>query len=200
MPTAYTAGVGDGTVTDLRTFALQCARAMGACIMQRDDPMADLPKLQEPTDYHLKALKKATADLARLQTLTREQAAQEQSAERIAQAEEDEKSRLKRRETESRYRAMLHAVETWKAPKDHAGLQSFMREQLTRSIEFDCSDYAEKREVLTPEMWRATKRQKAVKDIGYHTAKHAKELERVADRNDWITALYESLPTTEAKP
>src|SRR5690348_5408929 len=52
MPTGYTAEVAEGKVTDFRTFALRCARAFGATIMQRDDPTHDLPKMREESSHH----------------------------------------------------------------------------------------------------------------------------------------------------
>jgi hypothetical protein len=41
MPTGYTAGVADGTITEFREYALLCARAFGACIMLRDEPVEE---------------------------------------------------------------------------------------------------------------------------------------------------------------
>lgn len=73
MPTGYTAGVEDGTVTTLREYALTCARGMGACIMQRDDPMNEPPKKQEPTDYHVKWLAEAKEKLVQLAAMSNEE-------------------------------------------------------------------------------------------------------------------------------
>ena len=47
MPTGYTSGVATGEIKDFKTYALQCARAFGACIMLRDEPMSDeIPKFK----------------------------------------------------------------------------------------------------------------------------------------------------------
>jgi hypothetical protein len=43
MPTGYTAAIGEGIEFD--KFVMQCARAMGACVMMRDEPIG--PKLRE---------------------------------------------------------------------------------------------------------------------------------------------------------
>lgn len=54
MPTGYTAAVEDGTITEFDDFAWQCARAFGALIMMRDDPMsAPIPQKFEPTAEHV---------------------------------------------------------------------------------------------------------------------------------------------------
>jgi hypothetical protein len=71
MPTGYTADVQNGTVTELRDFALSCARAFGACIMMRDDPPGTpIPDQFEPSSYYRIECEKAQAELSRLLTLT----------------------------------------------------------------------------------------------------------------------------------
>jgi hypothetical protein len=47
MPTGYTAPVQSGEIVELEDFILLCARAFGACVMQRDEPMKSLPKIEE---------------------------------------------------------------------------------------------------------------------------------------------------------
>ena len=60
MPTGYTASVADGRVTEFAPFALQCARAMGALIMMRDEPHdAPIPERFEASDYYSKSLAEA---------------------------------------------------------------------------------------------------------------------------------------------
>lgn len=44
MPTGYTAIIEERADLSFRDFALRCARGMCACVMQRDDPMDELPK------------------------------------------------------------------------------------------------------------------------------------------------------------
>ena len=63
MSTGYTCQVADGEITDFKQFLLQCSRAFGACIQQRDDPHSDLPKRMEVSNYHKDELKKAKLDL-----------------------------------------------------------------------------------------------------------------------------------------
>ena len=64
MPTGYTHPVQEGKITELRDFALNCARAFGACVTMRDDPSdTPIPGKFEPSDYHIKALKEAKEDL-----------------------------------------------------------------------------------------------------------------------------------------
>lgn len=65
MPTGYTADVADGKITDFVEYALQCARAFGACIMLRDEPISsEIPEFQ-PSDYNANALAEAEKTLSR---------------------------------------------------------------------------------------------------------------------------------------
>lgn len=194
MPTGYTADVGDGKVTDFRTFALICARQFGACVMQRDDPMHDPPKLVEPSDYHLKRLAEAEAELARLQGMSVDQAGREADAEWATSVRRETERRNKNRATESRYRSMLAEVKKWTPPtSEHAELKRFMADQLRQSIDFDCKEYPSRNRHLTGEEWLAEKRGDAAHDIGYHKAEYKAECDRTAGRNAWIQALYDSL-------
>ena len=72
MPTGYTAGVATGEIKDFKTYALQCARAFGACIMLRDEPMSDEIPEFKPSDHYEKSLAKATADLAAFTAIYRD--------------------------------------------------------------------------------------------------------------------------------
>jgi hypothetical protein len=64
MPTGYTEGVSKGEITDFKVYALRCARAFGACVMLRDEPVTDEIPEFEPSDYHQKRLKEAQTQLA----------------------------------------------------------------------------------------------------------------------------------------
>jgi hypothetical protein len=51
MPTGYTAMIEEREDVTFREFALTCARAFGACIMQRDNSLAEPPKPREVDKY-----------------------------------------------------------------------------------------------------------------------------------------------------
>ena len=66
MPTGYTAKLMEQGQT-FPEFIMSCARAFGALIMMRDDPAnAPIPEKFEPSDYHVRALKKAYVEQTRL--------------------------------------------------------------------------------------------------------------------------------------
>jgi hypothetical protein len=201
MPTGFTSDVADGKVTDLRSFAMMCARGMGALITMRDDSRdAPIPTSFEPNfAYYGDALAKAEADLAEASDLT--------DAECEARAEADYKKAVadragysaERRAKAERYRAMIAKVEAWTC--DAEGLREFMLSRLHESLKFDCGDEGD----LNPRYWPIPVRQtgvewrratieKATKDVGRFSEECAKERARTAERNRWLKALHDSLP------
>lgn len=196
MPTGYTAAIKDGI--DFKTFALDCARAFGACVMLRDEPAGGdkIPEAFEPSDYHLKALEKVRIDMGALDAMTPE----ELEAAAAKKYRESEDRRIARRREilalREAYEAMLAKVNAWTPPTaDHAGLQEFMRTQIEESIEFDCdTDYYDKPTAqLTGAAWAAERQAKLRADAEYHKKGHEDEVKRAAGRTEWIRALRASL-------
>jgi hypothetical protein len=198
MPTRYTAVLGEGKkVVTFREFALNCAHAFGALVLLRDsDPKAEIPRF-EPSDYNSRGLaeaKKKIAEASKWSAAKAQDLADKAYSEAVA---EREKTEQKRKGSEMRYRAMLKEVKAWTPPtSEHEGLKKFMVEQLEESIKFDCGPLGEWYPIpkkLTWEQYRAEVIAKAQKDVLYHAAEHAKEVERTNSRNAWVDALKESL-------
>jgi hypothetical protein len=194
MPTGYTAEVADGKVTDFRTFALRCARAFGAAIMQRDDPMNEPPKLREVSDYTLKYVAERQAKLAALDTMTVEQA-NDAAALAYGEALKEYHASVQREtDTRNRYNAMLAEAVAWEPPTpEHAKLKEFMIQQLTEGRKFDCGYEPTKPVRLSGPMWLAKEKADAARMLGYAHESLEKETASVEQANQWITALYESL-------
>jgi hypothetical protein len=196
MPTAYTADIKDGI--DFKTYAMNCARAFGACVMLRDEPGGGdrIPEAFEPSDYHLKAMEKARSELEALEAMTPAE------CERAAAKawDDDETIRLmclenKRKQREA-YEAMLAKAAAWKAPTpDHEGLRKFMCEQIEQSIDFDCGgDYDNTPIVrLTGEAWVASELARCLRNVQYHEKEYADEVSRAATRTEWVRALRAAL-------
>lgn len=132
MATGYTAGVADGTITNFRTFAMQCARAFGALIEMRDDPMdTPIPTELKPSSYHETALATANARLAELKAMAPDEITQKASADLAQDQAASETYRRARVEENARLRKMAAQVEAWSPPTpDHNGMKDFMLEQL----------------------------------------------------------------------
>jgi hypothetical protein len=197
MPTGYTACIGEGA--DFNKFALGCTRAFGALIMMRDEPGdAPIPERFEPSDYHAKAIKVAEASLRELDGMPLDEAERRANADYAQAMQRNREMIAKNDALRESYTAMLAKVAAWQAPTaDHEGLKTFMREQITQSIDFDCSNeyYLRNAPVkLTAMEWRSKQVEAARRDITYHSKEHADEVGRAATRTDWVKALRESLP------
>lgn len=196
MPTGYTADVGSGKVTDFADFAMQCARAFGACVTMRDDPSdATIPDEFKPSSYHAERLAEAKSELSRLQSMTVDQqevAARDAYEQALAY---QKKYRREKEEQRARYEAMLGKVGDWSPPTpDHVEMKKFMREQLRTSIDFDCGgSYEPEAKKLSRSEWYEVALKKAEHDVNYHMIEHQKEVERAANRTAWVKALRASL-------
>ena len=75
MPTGYTAGILDGTTKDFKQFAKHCSRAF--IVHLRDEPIDSEYKKREVSDYHIKEIEKAKAELKQADSLSDEERAKE---------------------------------------------------------------------------------------------------------------------------
>lgn len=198
MPTGYTSEIEKGI--SFRQFVLLCARGFGACIMQRDDPMSDLPKMQEVSDYHTKEISESEAKLKEIKAMSDDSILEEARKEYEKEIASIEDGLRKKNELHQKYTDMLTRVEGWVPPsKDHDELKNFMIDQIIKSIEFDCSgNFYETRlreaKQLTVSDWKAKKIHDTLWNLNYHQKEYIKERSRVQSRNEWIKKLYESLP------
>jgi hypothetical protein len=195
MPTGYTADVADGKVTDFRTGALRCARAFGATIMQRDDPMDQPPKLREESPYYAESVARDEARVAYLATLTPEEAEREAAAQFDAAMVRHREYEEERTVTRNRYNAMLAQAVQWTPPTpEHQGLKDLMIQQLTESIKYDCGPLWAAPERMSGAEWLAAEQEAAERSLTRSRESLREERERVKEANGWITALYESMP------
>jgi hypothetical protein len=186
-------------------YAFSCARAFGALIMMRDDPMdATIPDEFKPSDYHDKAVATAKKELARLRAMT--------TAEMEAYGQKQKSERLdsliaSKREQDAeiaKCNAMLIDVYAWTPPTtDHEGLKRFMVEQIQKSIRYG-SDYYDREmsavSAKTPEEFHLEAIMSETRNVEYHTVERSKEIDRAAERTKWVKDLRESLqPVLEAK-
>lgn len=198
MPTGYTAAVQSGEITELRDFALRCARGMGALVMMRDEPMdAPIPERFEPSRYNADRLAEVQAELDAVTTMSREEAATEADKAYHAGCVAFDKRQIEREKQARQYEAMIAKVEAWE-PKAE-GIREFMLDQLRQSLDFDCkpvradSPFSGKPKRQTGEEWRAAKVEELTRSIAYHAKANAEEIARTEDRNRWLNDLRASL-------
>lgn len=193
MPSGYTSDIHDGKDVSFQDFALTCARAFGATIMQRDEPLGSKPRLREASAHHRDSLTKARARLAEVKAWS------DDEAERQANAAHSEAISQWRKSTErtvglrERYGSMLDQALAWTPPTDeHRELKEFMVKQLRESLDFDCHDRP-RPERKSGEEFRAEQEAAAQWSVDYHAKGVRDEAKRVRGANAWITALWESL-------
>jgi hypothetical protein len=196
MPTGYTADINDGI--SFETYALNCARAFGACVTLRDERGGGeiIPDEFLPSDYYLVAAQKARNELAALNAMSSaelERAAfgawTDAEIRRLMGLEEKRNLRIA-------YENMLAEVSAWTPPTpDHVGLREFMCSQIEESIKWDCNDgyYSTPTPKLSGSDWAAERRAKLEHDIQYHEEEYEKEVLRTTQRTEWIRALRNSL-------
>lgn len=196
MPTGYTHDVQMGAVTTLKEYAMQCARAFGACIDMKEEPHdAQIPERFDPrTDYHNEKIAEAEAQRSRLIHLSPEQCADEAALEFKHTLQNWEHRREQRKLHKKRYEEMVEKVKAWNPPQILHGLRDFMVAQLYSSINYDCSDTFDDPPVLMSAADWLEKQQKSIAwDIRYHSKERATEIHRTEERNLWLATLRESL-------
>ena len=203
MPTGYTAPIEHGI--SFEKFALNCARAFGACVSLRDEPGGGeaIPEEFAPSDYHEKNAARDREELAAVIAMTPQE--REQAAAK--KWEDGENYRLAalatRQKLRAAYEEMLAKVNAWVPPTpDHVGLKTFMRNQIENSIDFDCGEeyYSAPKPRLSGEQWALERTAQIARDIEYHAQEYAEELKRTADRTAWVKALRASLGGFESAP
>jgi hypothetical protein len=200
MPTGYTAGVADGSITEFDKFIWQLARGMGALVTMRDDPWdAPVPEAFEPSSYNADRLAEVRAERDRLYGLTDAEAQAEAAREYAEYLSARAKAAADHAARRDRYQAMLDRVRAWDGAPE--GIKEFGIEQLERGMEFDCREpFTFYREPPTTSgvEWRKAALEKVGKDIEYHAVADAKERARTDSRNAWVAQLRNSLKNAPA--
>jgi hypothetical protein len=198
MPTGYTHPVVDGKVTEFPEFAMSCARAFGALITMREEPMdAEIPDKFEPSSYSAKKLAEAKARLKKVHSLSPAQAQQGADESYAIRLKAHVDYRAQMRLENDRLDAMLKQVRSWRPPtSEHKGLKEFMIEQLTTS-KHDMKWGSEEPVKQSAQDWLAAEIANAEREVAYHTKADEEEKERAAGRTEWVRQLRASLKQSE---
>ena len=192
MATGYVSPVADGEITDLRSFALQCSRAMTALIHLRDEP-ASTPPRQIPLDlvYYEERLTEAQERLNRLAMETEVERDQRTKAEYLKAMKAAEQYDAISAVQYDRVMAMRSKVEAWTGAPE--GLKEFMLEQIKVSIgRTDIAPYKAADHVMRHDPDQDWKR--AVEEVGRAHADIEREKALNIARNAWLTQLWAGLP------
>lgn len=195
MPTGYTAAVQDGEINTLHDYTLRCARAFGALIHMREDPLEkEVPeKLVADTAYDAEKLAEAEGELAAILAMTDEECEEAAAAHYATSVAEVERANARYALHRGRYLSMLAKVRAWKPPAELIKLHEFMEKQLVDSIDWDCHEAAPP-ERKSAEEWRRDEIKSAQWSIKYHREKIAAEMARTAERQAWLDMLRANIP------
>lgn len=196
MPTGYTSDIYDGKPVTFADFALGCARAFGATILMRDDdPTVEISddRILDMSTYHEETIVRAQVRLKQLDGMTLEQKADAAEAFNRERYESYVVHQGRMDDLRDRYELMLVDVVDWTPPTpEHEDFKQFMIQQLNSAIKGDCYVAVEPESVGLAE-WEAQQRERAEREIEYHTEEIEKQRERNVTRLYWIQALRESL-------
>lgn len=203
MPTGYTAGILDGTITTFPEFAKLCMRAFGATVHLRDEGLDAEYEPRVPSDYHEKAIESQKLKLEK----ANEYSESELILNKKAELEESKIYHLKGIEKAKQQSLLMNKilseVKTWEPPTgEHVNLKEFMVEQITSTLDFDCKTDYHDNELLRIEnelsKLNASEIRKeliesAKSQLEYHEKNYAKEVERCNESNKWVSDLLGSL-------
>ncbi|HUW00859.1 MAG TPA: hypothetical protein VMW08_00775 [Acidimicrobiales bacterium] len=199
MPTGYTESVQKGEVTELAVFAIECARAFGALVTMRDAPTGTpIPDEFQPSSHYRDRIAELETELAEVEGWSHDQAADAAMDAFTAEVDRRRERREREAEEEARYEAMLAKVEAWTPPTlGHRELKTFMVDQLTESIRFDCSTLypadGDPKRAMSPEEYRAMRRTTITDQLERARDEWVKEQRRASDRTRWVNDLRASL-------
>lgn len=199
MPTGYTAKLSKED-QPFNEFVMTCARAMGACVMLRDEEFGpEIPEFQ-PSTHAAGRLAEEKAKLAGLHHMTAT-AQREYTKDRRAKVQQECRERLEEiRQTNARLDAMALRVGAWEPPTtEHRGLKDFMLDQLRISREDGEYHEAEIAESARID-YHAHDVDEAKRMIENYTRYNQEEIDRTSARNQWVRALRASLPTSDRTP
>lgn len=195
MPSGYTHEIYEGKEVSAKEFILKCARAFGATVTMRDEPLdKEIPEF-EPSDYHLRAIEKAKQQLDTYKNMTIDEAEKELDESYAADVKRYYERIKEKTELQERYTKVLSEVGKWIPPtEDHQALKEYAIDQLQQSIDFDCkTTYINFPKKQSASEWLEEASERCENDIRYHEKEWKEELKRTKERNLWVKQLKESL-------
>lgn len=202
MPTGFTAPILDRDNYTFREYLWSCMRCMGVAYAIREDggtapiTTADLKRMKEAesTEYHAKRLAEVEVELSSALARPASWWADDADRKNAASAEENARRVAAEKVKREKLGAMLSAVDEWHAPTpEHEGFKTFMREQLTETMRFDCGE-VEATTKRNADTHRADTLEALTRSIDYHRESLAKDRMNAESRAAWIDAVAAITP------
>ena len=210
MPTGYTQGILDGTITDFKGFASTCMRAFGAALHMRDEGLNEEYRPAEPSSYHQKQIVKWTEDLEAAQRRDAKMFYYERIKDLKSEIADNENLIVERKAQRAKLDAMLAEAQQWTPPtEEHQNFKNFMIQQLEETINWDGEwKWYQEELVKAHSKLEATKNRDIEaysevlkeqriwyiqKQIDYHTEHYNNDVKKCNDSNQWVKQLIESV-------
>lgn len=193
MANGYTYGIEENPNFTAKDFALTCARAFGAFIHQRDQPLSELPKVAEMDTYPAESLERALKEKETWLATPLEdkrgqwQQSMQERREKYDKRVEDFKVMTKR------YAEMRATVEAWQVPEELGNLKNFMLEQIDEAVRWSWNTEPSDPEQETFEQWLAPQEIWLDQDIEHARERVRSAQEKYAERVAYAKALYEAV-------
>ena len=201
MSAGYTVGIDSGKIKTGKEFLMLCARAFGACVEIRDEPLLVLiPERFESTDCYTELIAISRNKIAELQSLSKNEI-----RERMDKSRRNiEQSYLERieaaRKTKEKYANILEEVERWNPPTPkHEELKRFAINQIRITyddINVKMPDSISKEFDVSEEEWREAMVSSIEDDIHRYKEYRQRDIDATKTRNEWLAKLRESLEQT----
>ncbi len=199
MPTGYTSIIEDKADVTFRDYAMRCARAFGACVMQRDESPDSPPRPREVSGHYGKGIIAARGRLLEPATISAASARALWEADCESKRRHNEEAAADHARKSAAYAAMRSRVEAWTPPTpDHVELRRFMLDQIDLCHRPEEETYVGV-PFSSPETYVDAQREWAQRDLTYYAEEQAKEIERVEAANAWLKALLDALPEATAR-
>lgn len=204
MPTAYTAYIDDGEITNAKDFILLCTRAFGVSMDIRDEPLSvPTPINFEPDiSFDTEQIKKYEAEKERILNMSDEEFHEEISKKNLEDIEKAKNKFMKDCDLDDTYQHMIASVKKWNPPVDGKDLKDFVIEQL----EISRPDIKFRARIYRNTMTKAQQTDDEVKaqyikncddNIEYHKKNIETKVKDAEERTKWMKDLLESLKELE---
>jgi len=204
MPTGFTAGILDGTITTFEEYAKPLARQFGALMHMRDEPNnAPYKLMKADTEYYQSRLREAKDKLIRIISKT-EQEFLEEEIENFKELRAKYHDIIeKKKRNKIVLEKYLSVAKEYEPPTSgHNGIKALMIEQLESTIESDCDDsyyqkslmqIAESEENIDPVRLKSEKIQHVEKEIRRIESSIKGEKETTQKCNLWAKQYFQSI-------
>lgn len=203
MPTGYTAGIEDGTITTGKDFLKLYTRAFGIAMDLRDKPLSvPTPAKFEPDTYYRDRVDREKAELENAKNMSFEDAKAKMIKSHADRVKMYKSIAERYIENNEKYAKVRTEVEAWNPPtKEHCNLKKFALKQIDMCIEKQewIDEYLQKSNEKLDDSDEAVKKfiadeiESCRESVIRAEASWNEELERVASKNAWMEKFLGSL-------